>query len=108
MQIIFWPDEDEGENDEGESETEVPETSASDDKRSVTVAPDKKSATIFGLRPSSLNYAQIAVMNGQNDGTPSDPISFWTKEGGILAAMAIQLNFSCAWCFSSFSFVIQV
>lgn len=63
-------------------EVSTSHTSLSSDKRIVLISPDKKTATVFGLQPNSLNYAQIAVMNGQNDGTPSDPISFRTKEGG--------------------------
>ncbi|VDP13354.1 unnamed protein product, partial [Onchocerca flexuosa] len=100
LKIIFWPDEDEVENEEAELEEEdatrlkryselrrskrevsTSQMSAYGDRRTVIVAPDKTSATIFGLQPNSVNYAQIAVMNGQNDGTPSNPISFRTKEG---------------------------
>lgn len=53
------------------------------EKRTVILSPDKKSATIFGFQPNSVNYAQIAVMNGQNDGPLSAPITFRTKEGGV-------------------------
>ncbi|KAK6111532.1 Immunoglobulin I-set domain family protein [Brugia pahangi] len=100
IKIIFWPEEDENESNENELETgnivrlkrhsvlrrstgevSTSQTNVYGEKRSVIVAPNKKSATIFGLQPNSINYAQIAVMNGQNDGTPTDPISFRTKEG---------------------------
>ncbi|VDK77723.1 unnamed protein product [Litomosoides sigmodontis] len=98
MKIIFWSVEDD--SDEYESEVEdtkrlkrhsklgrskrevtTSQTNLYGDKRIVLISPDTKIATVFGLRPNSINYAQIAVMNGQNDGTPSDPISFRTKEG---------------------------
>ncbi|KAM3725167.1 Neuroglian [Dirofilaria immitis] len=100
VKISFWPEEDESQNEEAELEEEdvarlrryselrqwkrevsTSEMNVYGDKRTVIIAPDKTSATIFGLQPNSVNYAQIAVMNGQNDGTPSDPISFRTKEG---------------------------
>lgn len=68
------------------------QTTVYGDRRNVVVAPDKKRATVFGLRPNSINYAQIAVMNGQNDGTPSNPISFRTKEGGKFAVMPRELD----------------
>uniref|UniRef100_A0A915AY17 Neuroglian n=1 Tax=Parascaris univalens TaxID=6257 RepID=A0A915AY17_PARUN len=54
---------------------------ASSDRQTTIVAPDKHSATVFNLRPNAVNYAQISVMNGQNDGAPSAPISFRLKEG---------------------------
>ncbi|VDM27517.1 unnamed protein product [Toxocara canis] len=53
----------------------------SSDRKTTVIAPDKHSATIFDLRPNSVNYAQISVSNGQNDGAPSAPISFRLKEG---------------------------
>ncbi|VDK43484.1 unnamed protein product [Anisakis simplex] len=53
----------------------------SENRKTTIVSPDKQTATVFNLRPDSVNYAQIAVMNGQNDGAPSETISFRLKEG---------------------------
>lgn len=54
------------------------------ERKSVIFSPDKKKAVVFGLRPNSVNYAQISVLNGQNEGAPTEPIAFRTKEGGLL------------------------
>ncbi|VDN06075.1 unnamed protein product [Thelazia callipaeda] len=84
IKISFWSEEDEGDNEEDEAYEEhiaTARTGENGNKRITIISPEKKSATVFGLRPNSVNYAQIAVMNGQNDGTPTDPISFRTKEG---------------------------
>ncbi|KAI1726468.1 fibronectin type III domain-containing protein [Ditylenchus destructor] len=47
----------------------------------IIFSPTASSGTVNGLKPNSLNYAMISVLNGQNEGTPSDVISFRTKEG---------------------------
>uniref|UniRef100_A0AC35U4D0 Neuroglian n=1 Tax=Rhabditophanes sp. KR3021 TaxID=114890 RepID=A0AC35U4D0_9BILA len=50
-------------------------------KKVVVFSKDVSFGTVHGLRPNSVNYAQIAVLNGQNSGTPSEVVSFRTSEG---------------------------
>ncbi|CEF70977.1 Neuroglian [Strongyloides ratti] len=50
-------------------------------KKTIIFSPKATSGTVTGLKPNAINYAQIAVLNGQNAGTPTEPISFRTEEG---------------------------
>uniref|UniRef100_A0A0N4ZHN8 Neuroglian n=1 Tax=Parastrongyloides trichosuri TaxID=131310 RepID=A0A0N4ZHN8_PARTI len=50
-------------------------------KKTTIFSPDSRRGVIVGLKPNAVNYAQIAVLNGQNAGTPTEPISFRTEEG---------------------------
>lgn len=52
-------------------------------RKSVVVSPTATMVTIHGLKPNAINYATISVLNGQNEGTPTEPISFRTREGGM-------------------------
>jgi hypothetical protein len=52
------------------------------ERQSVIFGPGINRGTVTGLKPNSMNYAVITVMNGQNEGSPSQEISFRTKEGG--------------------------
>jgi hypothetical protein len=51
-------------------------------RRTIIFSPSVSMGTVHGLKPNALNYATISVANSQNDGTPSDVISFRTNEGG--------------------------
>ncbi|CAK5030514.1 unnamed protein product [Meloidogyne enterolobii] len=51
------------------------------ERNSVVFAPGVTRGTITGLKPNSINYAVISVLNGQNEGAPSQELSFRTKEG---------------------------
>uniref|UniRef100_A0A915E012 Fibronectin type-III domain-containing protein n=1 Tax=Ditylenchus dipsaci TaxID=166011 RepID=A0A915E012_9BILA len=42
-------------------------------RKSVIFAPTATSGTIAGLKPNSLNYAIISVLNGQNEGALQNP-----------------------------------
>uniref|UniRef100_A0A914CE69 Neuroglian n=1 Tax=Acrobeloides nanus TaxID=290746 RepID=A0A914CE69_9BILA len=50
-------------------------------RRTIIFSPSVSMGTVHGLKPNALNYATISVANSQNDGTPSDVISFRTNEG---------------------------
>jgi len=53
------------------------------ERNSIVFAPGVTRGTITGLKPNSINYAVISVLNGQNEGAPSQELSFRTKEGGL-------------------------
>lgn len=53
------------------------------ERNSVIFSKEITRGTITGLKPNSINYAVISVLNGQNEGAPSQEISFRTKEGGL-------------------------
>uniref|UniRef100_A0A0N5C0I0 Neuroglian n=1 Tax=Strongyloides papillosus TaxID=174720 RepID=A0A0N5C0I0_STREA len=50
-------------------------------KKTVIFSPEATGGIVTGLKPNAINYAQISVLNGQNAGTPTEPISFRTEEG---------------------------
>ncbi|KAH7725433.1 fibronectin type III domain protein [Aphelenchoides avenae] len=94
--ITFWYDDEDGAFDEEAASTgenvaryrrgthrvlrDLGSTPASNRKH-VIVSPTASMVTIHGLKPNAINYATIAVLNGQNEGTPAEPISFRTREG---------------------------
>lgn len=53
-------------------------------RKSIFISPNVNFAIISNLKPNSLNYATVSVVNGQNEGTSSDIVSFRTREGGII------------------------
>jgi hypothetical protein len=59
------------------------QTSGNYERTSVVFAQGVTRGTITGLKPNSMNYAVISVLNGQNEGAPSQELSFRTKEGGL-------------------------
>ncbi|KAK0428574.1 hypothetical protein QR680_010881 [Steinernema hermaphroditum] len=50
-------------------------------RKSIVFSKDVNSGIVSGLKPNTINYAQISVVNGQNEGPPSEPISFRMDEG---------------------------
>lgn len=51
-------------------------------RNSIIFSSQSTSGTITGLKPNSINYATISVLNGQNEGGSSEIITFRTAEGG--------------------------
>lgn len=58
------------------------DSSSALNQKSVVFSPQVSFGTISGFKPNSMNYAIISVLNGQNEGAPSEIISFRTNEGG--------------------------
>uniref|UniRef100_A0A183BR96 Neuroglian n=1 Tax=Globodera pallida TaxID=36090 RepID=A0A183BR96_GLOPA len=56
-------------------------TSGGLSRKSMIFSMDVMRGTVVGLKPNSMNFAVISVLNGQNEGTPSQELSFRTKEG---------------------------
>jgi neuronal cell adhesion protein len=50
-------------------------------RKSVILSKTATMGEITDLKPSTMNYAYIAVFNGQNEGQQSETISFRTKDG---------------------------
>ena len=53
----------------------------SSSRKSVVFSKTATMGDVSDLKPNTMNYAYIAVFNGQNDGQQSDTISFRTKDG---------------------------
>jgi hypothetical protein len=51
-------------------------------RQEAIFAPGLTKGVVFGLKPNKRNHAFIVVMNGQNDGPPSQVITFRMPEGG--------------------------
>ncbi|MFH4975053.1 hypothetical protein AB6A40_001762 [Gnathostoma spinigerum] len=90
--ITYWPEEFDDDKSDPDFRSkrfhmvkrhkrEAPMDSEPAGRRSVIFSSDKGSGTVFGFKPNSVNYAQISVVNGQNEGPPSEIISFRMKEG---------------------------
>uniref|UniRef100_A0A1I7YN72 Neuroglian n=1 Tax=Steinernema glaseri TaxID=37863 RepID=A0A1I7YN72_9BILA len=53
----------------------------STNRKTIVFSKDVNSGIVSGLKPNTINYAQISVINGQNEGPPTEPISFRMDEG---------------------------
>uniref|UniRef100_A0A914UUK7 Fibronectin type-III domain-containing protein n=1 Tax=Plectus sambesii TaxID=2011161 RepID=A0A914UUK7_9BILA len=51
------------------------------ERQEAVFSPDATQGVVYGLQPNKVNYAMIVVMNGQNDGPPSEIIHFMMPEG---------------------------
>ncbi|KAL3085546.1 hypothetical protein niasHT_037287 [Heterodera trifolii] len=56
-------------------------TSGGLSRKSMIFSTNVMRGTVVGLKPNTINFAVISVLNGQNEGTPSQELSFRTKEG---------------------------
>lgn len=96
--MTYWSDEEYEEDDEDEEDEkdrrfkrasrlykrQSSAESKEGDKRTALFSPTATTGTVEDLKPNTLNYATIAVVNGLYEGEQSDVYTFRTQEGGML------------------------